>query len=125
MNTIDIEELISDIENAVMDNGMVFDVASAEPDEVKDDVAFLDTFRMLHPNSSLINERSQWVKISYGDISAYIGIRQGDNRIEAIVDINEECPIDDLDKMITDGIRHYADRAGVDDVKIIRSTNNN
>ena len=122
---MDIEELMSDIENALADNGMALDVASAEPDEVKDDVTFLDTFRMLHQNSSLINEGSQWVKISYGDIFAYIGIRQGDDRIEALVDVNDECPIDDLDKMIADSISRYAYRAGVEDVKITRSVKNN
>ncbi len=122
---MDIEELISDIENALADNGMALDVASAEPDEVKDDVTFLDTFRMLHQNSGLINEGSQWVKISYGDIFAYIGIRQGDDRTEALVDVNEECPIDDLDKMIADGISRYAYRTGVEDVKITRLVNNN
>lgn len=125
MNTIDIEELISDIENALADNGMVLEVLSVEPDEVKDDVAFLDIFRMLHPNSSLLNEENTWIKLAYGESFAYVGVRQEEDKLEALVDVGEECPIEDLGQMIADGISCYADRAGVEDVRIRRGDKNN
>ena len=49
-----------------------------------------------------------------------MGVRQGGDRIEALVDVGDDCTVDNLDRMIADGIRSYALRAGVEDVKIVR-----
>lgn len=125
MNIIDIEELVSDIENALADNGIVLEVAKVTPEEVKEDVTVFDTFRMLHPNPDRIDGSRAWIKLAYGESFAFVGVRQGGDKIEALVDVNEDCTVDDLDKMIADGIRCYAFNAGVEDVKIVRSANNN
>lgn len=121
MNTIDIDYLITDIEEALANNGIALEVESVEPEEVVDNVNIFDTFKMLHQNTNLINEKYYWIQLAYGDIHAYVGIRQGDDKIEALIDVNEDCSIDDLNQMIAEGIRSYADREGVENVKIRRN----
>ena len=120
MNPMDIEELVSDIENALADNGIALEVTKVTPEEVKDDVAVFDTFRMLHSNHDRIDGYRAWIKLAYGESFAFVGVRQGGDRIEALVDVGEDCTVDNLDRMIADGIRSYALRAGVEDVKIVR-----
>lgn len=121
MDKIDIDYLITDIEDAVMDNGIGLVVESVAPEEVEDNVKIFDTFKMLHQNIGLINEKSCWIQLAYGYTLAYVGVLQRDDKIEALVDVNEECPVDDLDQIIAEGIRRYADREGVEDVKIRRN----
>jgi hypothetical protein len=120
MNPMDIEELVSDIENALADNGIALEVTKVTPEEVKDDAAVFDTFRMLHSNHDRIDGYRAWIKLAYGESFAFVGVRQGGDRIEALVDVGENCTVDNLDRMIADGIRSYALRAGVEDVKIVR-----
>ena len=120
MNKIDTVDLISDIEDALTDNGIMLEVISVAPEEVEDNVKYYDTFKILHQNTNLINEKCCWIQLAYGDVFAYVGVSQENDKIKALVDVNEDCIIEDLDQIIAEGIRRYADRTGVDDVKIRR-----
>ena len=123
MNKIDISNFITSIENTFMDNGMMFEVECVTPEEVEDDVRYNDTFRTLSRNTNLINEESYWVKIAYGDTYAYVGVKRGNEKLEVLVDNNEECPIEDIEQMIVEGIRSYAHAAGIETVDIKRGGN--
>jgi len=104
MGKIDISNLIGSIENSFIDNGIFFEVESVSPEEVLDEVRFNDTFKRLSQCPNLIEEH-QWVKIAYGQIFAFAGIKADEEQLDIFVDVAEDCPIDDLEQMIVDGIR--------------------
>lgn len=115
MRKIDISSLIESIENSFIDNGFVLEVVSAFPEEVVEEVRYNDTFKRLSKSLGLI-ETHQWVKIAYGNIFAFVGVKSDEDKLEVYVDVSEDCIIDDFEQMLVDGIKDYVWDAGIESV---------
>ena len=100
-----------------MDNGVIFEVECVEAEAVRDEVMCSNVF-WLSNNTELINEGSLWLRIAYGLTYAFAGVRQEDDKLEVLVDDNGECPAESLAEMIAEGIKRYADNAGIKSVEI-------
>jgi len=120
MNEIDAISLITCIETSFLDNGVVFEVSEATAEEVKDEVEYNDAFKMLSKHTDLIDEDRQWIRIAYGQTFALVGAKQEDDKLEVLVDTDEDCVLEDLRQIVIEGIKDYAYDSSIEVVKINR-----
>ena len=109
-----LNDLASSIFDSFTNNGIAFEVEDVTPEEVKDEVQYNDAFKRLNTNPDFINEWSHWVKIAYGSIFAFVGERQENDYLEVLVDVDEDCPVDNFKQMIVEGVEDYAYDVGVE-----------
>ena len=111
MSEIDISDLIESIENAFMDNGVVFDVECVPSEEVVEEVRCFKTIKDIseHPN---LFEEHRWVRIAHGQTYAFVGVKTDKDKLKTFVYVTEECPVEDFEQMIVDGINEYANNEG-------------
>lgn len=113
MSEIDISILIGSIENSFMDNGVVFEVECVSSEAVVGEVRYFKTIKDFseHPN---LFEEIRWVRIAHGHTYAFVGVKPDEDKLETFVYVTEECPVDDFEQMIVDGINEYANNEGLE-----------
>ena len=113
MSEIDISSLIESIENSFMDNGVVFEMECVSPESVVGEVRYFKTIKDFseHPN---LFEEIQWVRIAHGHTYAFVGVKPDENKLNTLVYVTEDCPVDDFEQMIVDGINEYANNEGLE-----------
>ena len=113
MSEIDISSLIESIENSFMDNGVVFEMECVFPEAVVGEVRYFKTIKDFseHPN---LFEVIQWVRIAHGHTYAFVGVKPDENKLNTLVYVTEDCPVDDFEQMIVDGINEYANNEGLE-----------
>ncbi len=111
MSEIDISSLIESIENSFMDTGVVFEMECVSPEAVVGEVRYFKTIMDFseHPN---LFEEIQWVRIAHGHTYAFVGVKPDENKLNTLVYVTEDCPVDDFGQMIVDGINEYANNEG-------------
>ena len=113
MRKIDISSLIESIENSFMDNGVVFEVECVSPEEVVEDVRYFKTIKDILEHPSLFEEH-QWVKIAHGHTYAFVRVKLDEDKLSTLVYVTENCPVEDFEQMIVDGINEYANNEGLE-----------
>ena len=113
MSEIGISILIGSIENSFMDNGVVFEVECVSSEAVVGEVRYFKTIKDIteHPN---LFEEHRWVRIAHGHTYAFVGVKPDEDKLETFVYVTEECPVDDFEQMIVDGINEYANNEGLE-----------
>ena len=113
MSEIDISILIGSIENSFMDNGVVFEVECVSSEAVVGEVRYFKTIKDIteHPN---LFEEHRWVRIAHGHTYAFVGVKPDEDKLNAFVYVTEDCPIEDFEQMIVDGINEYANNEGLE-----------
>ena len=113
MSEIDISILIGSIENSFMDNGVVFEVECVSSEAVVGEVRYFKTIKDFweHPN---LFEEIRWFRRAQGHTYAFVGVKPDEDKLETFVYVTEECPVDDFEQMIVDGINEYANNEGLE-----------
>lgn len=113
VSEIDINNLVESIENSFMDNGVVFEMECVSPEAVVGEVRYFKTIKDFseHPN---LFEEIQWVRIAHGHTYAFVGVKPDENKLNTLVYVTEDCPVDDFEQMIVDGINEYANNEGIE-----------
>ena len=140
MKNIDVNCLVSCVEETFMDNGVVFDVNSVTQREVKDEIFFDSKFKMLSNESTKDSEfdvdiddskfmndtfyRENWVRVSYGDTIAFACVNvSNDNLLISAIEVNEDNRGDGFGRMLVEGIERYGISEGFE--KIVLSSFDN
>lgn len=113
MRKIDISSLIEIIENSFMDNGVFFEVECVPSKEVVGEVRYFKTIKDISECPNLFEEH-QWVRIAHGHTYAFVGVKPDENKLNTLVYVTEDCPVDDFEQMIVDGINEYANNEGIE-----------
>lgn len=133
---IDVDSLVSCVENSFMDNGVVFEVTSVTQKEVKDEIFFDSKFKMLSneatndsefdvdiDDSKFMNDkfyRENWIRVSYGDIIAFacVNTEGMNNLLISAIEVCEDNRGDGFGRMLVEGIESYARSDGFESVVI-------
>jgi len=113
VSEIDINNLVESIENSFMDNGVVFEVECVSPKEVVGEVRYFKTIKDISEYPNLFEE-IRWVKIAHGHTYAFVGVKQDEDKLNTLVYVTEDCPVEDFEQMIVDGINEYANNEGLE-----------
>ena len=113
MSEIDISGLIESIENSFMDNGVVFEMECVSSEEVVEEIRYFEIIKSIsmHPN---LFEEHQWVRIAHGHTYAFVGVKLDEDKLNTLVYVTEDCPVDGFEQMIVDGINEYAKNKGLE-----------
>lgn len=133
MKNIDVDDLVTCIEESFLDNGVVFDVYSLTQNEVKEEISLESGFNMLSNEKTKDNEfdvdideskflndtfyEENWVKVSYGNAIAFVCVNVSNNNLNiSAIEVNEDCRGYRFGRMIVEGIENYAINEGFETI---------